>query len=85
MSLRRKPRAPLEHLSTREKQMLQCLWDGLQYKEIAMAMGLSDRTVKNYLHSVYTKLDTKTGIQAVRRGLELGILSCSQQYMEDWP
>ena len=61
-------------LSPQEYAVLRYMWDGLQYKEIAVAMELSPSTVKNYIHAIYAILGARTGIQAIRRAIELGII-----------
>jgi len=50
-----KERAP-ESLSSQEKRVLALVADGRTNKEIAAALGLSDKTVKNYLSRVFEKL-----------------------------
>lgn len=47
---------PIERLSRQERKLLPLLASGLTNKEMALALSLSDKTVKNYLHSVYRKL-----------------------------
>ena len=50
-----KERAP-ESLSSQEKRVLALVADGKTNKEIAAALGLSDKTVKNYLSTIFQKL-----------------------------
>ncbi|HTF13855.1 MAG TPA: LuxR C-terminal-related transcriptional regulator [Burkholderiales bacterium] len=50
-----KERAP-ESLSSQEKRVLALVAEGKTNKEIAAALGLSDKTVKNYLSRVFEKL-----------------------------
>lgn len=70
-------------LAPQEYEVLKHLWDGLQQKEIAAIMTLSTKTVKNYTHALYGKLHVSTNVQAVRRGMELGILRITKN--EEWP
>ncbi len=46
----------LERLSPREQNILPLLAKGMTNKEIAAVLGLSDVTVKNYLHNLFRKL-----------------------------
>jgi PAS domain S-box-containing protein len=43
-------------LSPQEKRVLALVADGKTNKEIAIALGLSDKTVKNYLSNIFQKL-----------------------------
>jgi DNA-binding NarL/FixJ family response regulator len=60
-------------LTSREREILELLTTGQRPGEIADALFLSIKTVKNHLTSVYQKLEVETGAQAVaeayRRGL----------------
>ena len=60
-------------LTAREREILGLLTEGQRPGEIADALFLSVKTVKNHLTSIYTKLGVATGAQAVaeayRRGL----------------
>lgn len=60
-------------LTAREREILELLTTGHRPGEIAQALFLSVKTVKNHLTSVYQKLGVETGAQAVaeayRRGL----------------
>jgi DNA-binding NarL/FixJ family response regulator len=61
-------------LSDREQQVLQCISDGLNNKEIAEKLYLSEGTVKNYISSIYSKLDVRDRIQASRKAHDEGML-----------
>jgi two-component system response regulator DevR len=69
MNLLREGAAPgsaggLSILSTQERRVLALVADGLTNKEIGAQLGLSDNTVKNYLASVFEKLQVKRRAQA---------------------
>lgn len=53
------------YLTEREGQVLKCIADGLSNKMIAEKLFLSEGTVKNYISSIYHKLDVKDRIQAI--------------------
>ena len=52
----------LEALSTRERDVAKEIEKGLSNKEIASALGITERTVKAHLSSVYEKLDVSEGL-----------------------
>lgn len=60
-------------LSHREMDILQCLTQGLSNKEIALALGISQQTVKNHMTSMLGKLRavdrTQMAVYALRHGL----------------
>jgi DNA-binding NarL/FixJ family response regulator len=61
-------------LSERELQVLQCISDGLSNREIAAKLFLSEGTVKNYISSVYAKLDVRDRMQASLKAREEGMI-----------
>ncbi len=69
-----KPTAGDTKLSTRERDVLRSLADGLTKKEIAEKLGISLHTVDNYLRRIYTKLHVNTLGGAVARALREGLL-----------
>lgn len=60
--------------SPREMAILLCMKDGLSNKQIADKLQLSDKTVKNYLANLYSKLGVHTRTEAVWKALDLGML-----------
>lgn len=58
------PAALLGTLSVQERRVLALVADGRTNKEIGDELGLSDNTVKNYLGSVFEKLQVKRRSQA---------------------
>jgi two-component system, NarL family, response regulator DevR len=53
-----------EALSTQEQRVLALVVEGKTNKEIAAALGLSDKTVKNYLSNAFQKLGVSRRAQA---------------------
>jgi two-component system response regulator DevR len=56
-----------EPLSNQQRRVLTLVADGKTNKEIAAAMGLSPKTVKNYLSIVFEKLQVRRRSEAVAR------------------
>ena len=56
-----------EKLTDREKEVLDQLANGLQYKEIAAKAGISVETVRRHVHSIYAKLQVSSRHEAVRK------------------
>jgi DNA-binding NarL/FixJ family response regulator len=65
---------PLAHgpLTDRELEVLGLLSKGLANKQIAVALGISEHTVKFHVSSIYTKLNVTNRTEAVRAGLRGG-------------
>jgi DNA-binding NarL/FixJ family response regulator len=59
------PAGGLGALSPQERRVLELVAEGLTNKEVADRLSLSDNTVKNYLVSVFEKLQVKRRSQAV--------------------
>jgi DNA-binding NarL/FixJ family response regulator len=58
-----------ENLSQREQEVLDCLSQGLIYKEIAEKLGISYETVHTYIRRIYEKLQVRTRTEAVAKFL----------------
>ncbi len=54
----------LTSLSAQEKRVLALIAEGLTNKEVAVQLGLSDKTVKNYLSTVFEKLHVSRRAEA---------------------
>lgn len=65
----------VESLTSREKEVLQRMAEGLANKQIALLLSISEHTVKFHLSSLYTKLGVSSRTEAVKRGIELGLIS----------
>jgi DNA-binding CsgD family transcriptional regulator len=48
-----------QQLTDREKQVIQLVRDGLSNRQIADAMSVSEKTVRNKLTIIYSKLSIK--------------------------
>ncbi|MNP58603.1 Response regulator protein VraR [compost metagenome] len=61
-------------LTDKEKIILQLVARGYKSKEIAYDMGVTERTIKAYLTSIYSKLGVESRSQAVAIAMERGII-----------
>lgn len=66
-------RAPLDRLSRRELDLLAGVSAGWANMRIARSLGLSDKTVRNQLSTVFTKLGVSDRVQAALLARELGL------------
>jgi DNA-binding NarL/FixJ family response regulator len=62
-------------LTTREQAVLDHLARGLGNKQIAAALGISERTVKFHVSSLFTKLGASNRTDAVRRAAQAGLIA----------
>jgi DNA-binding NarL/FixJ family response regulator len=61
-------------LTTRERQVLQALFEGLTNKEIAAQLGVSESAVKATLQQLFQKTRVRTRSQLVRIALESSLM-----------
>jgi DNA-binding NarL/FixJ family response regulator len=66
--------APFDRLTERETQVLQLLAQGLANKQIAISLGISEHTVKFHVSSLYGKLGATNRTEAVRLGIQSGLI-----------
>lgn len=64
----------IEELTARESEVLQLLAQGLANKQIALALGISEHTVKFHISSIYAKLGVTNRTEAVTQGARLGLI-----------
>lgn len=67
--------ALIEPLTAREMEVIQWMALGLANKQIALKLGISEHTVKFHLSALYAKLNCSSRTEAVRRGVELGLIT----------
>jgi len=70
LSLRGEAKHPLEGLTPRERQITEHVGQGQRNREIAAALGMSEGTVKVYLHTIYHKLgiENRTELALIAHG-----------------
>lgn len=61
-------------VTPREEEVLQLVTDGLSTAEVAERLYISQKTVKNHLASIYSKLGVRDRTQAVIEGVRQGIV-----------
>ena len=64
----------VEHLTTREIEVLQLLSEGLGNKEIASRLNISEHTAKFHVASIMGKLGAATRTEAVTLGIRHGLV-----------
>lgn len=61
-------------LTPRELEVLTLLTDGLSNKQVSYQLGISEHTVKFHVTSIYNKLGVSNRAEAVRLGIQLGLV-----------
>ena len=63
----------LGDLTTRERQVLEVVAEGLNNHEIAARLDISEKTVRNHVSTIFTKLQIKSRAQAVALARDAGL------------
>jgi LuxR family maltose regulon positive regulatory protein len=61
-------------LSPREHVVLQLISRGHTNKRVAQSLGITPETVKSHTKHIFVKLGAQSRLEAVMRGLTLGLL-----------
>jgi DNA-binding NarL/FixJ family response regulator len=69
-----RPPGPRIALSTREREVLQLIAQGLGNAEIALRLGIGVKTVKTHVSHLLLKLDVDDRTQAAVRALREGLV-----------
>jgi DNA-binding NarL/FixJ family response regulator len=64
----------LDALTSREREVLDMLAQGLSNKEVAWRMKISEHTVKFHVASIFAKLGASTRTEAVMHGIRQGLI-----------
>jgi pimeloyl-ACP methyl ester carboxylesterase/DNA-binding CsgD family transcriptional regulator len=64
---------PLGDLTPRERAVLDGIADGLDNSEIAVSLGLSEKTVRNHITRVFDKIQVQHRYQAIVRARDAGL------------
>lgn len=68
-------RANPDHLTAREREVLQLVAEGLPNKTIARRLAISDHTVKFHVAAVMAKLNASSRTEAVHQGARRGLIT----------
>ncbi len=71
------------HLTQRERQILQLLAQGLSNKAIATALCLSEKTIGTHMKSIFEKMGVHNRVAAVRAGERLGLINAGEESEPD--
>ena len=61
-----------ESLTKRQRELLELIAQGRDNAQIAAALGVSDKTVRNHITSIFAKLEVETRAQAIVRARDSG-------------
>jgi len=64
----------LSWLTAREKQVLRLVANGHPTREVARQLSYSERTIKNVMHDVVTKMNARSRSQAVAEAVRAGLI-----------
>ncbi len=64
---------PLGELTPRERAVLDGIAEGLDNSEIAVSLGLSEKTVRNHITRVFDKIGVEHRYQAIVRARDAGL------------
>ncbi|MEP6633142.1 MAG: response regulator transcription factor [Luteimonas sp.] len=71
----RRPSSPIERLTSREREVLMLLAQGLSNKAIARRMTLSETTIKGYVSRLLDKLEVNDRTQAALLAHKVGLVT----------
>lgn len=71
----RKARRQIESLTSREREIVALIGQGLTNKEAAAKLKLSEKTVRNSLTVIFSKLGVSTRLELAIRASKLGIVN----------
>jgi len=68
-----RPPAPFAELTPREREILECIADGMSNKMIARALEITDGTVKLHVKAILRKLGMRSRVEAAVAAVEQGL------------
>jgi two-component system nitrate/nitrite response regulator NarL len=70
---RPRPGSPVDTLSTREREVLELVADGLSNAEIGARLSLAEKTIKHYMTNVLAKLQVNSRVEAALVAYKAGL------------
>jgi DNA-binding NarL/FixJ family response regulator len=64
---------PVAELSSRERQVLELVANGLSNQEIGLKLGLAEKTIKHYMTNILTKLQVRSRVEAAVLAARVGL------------
>lgn len=77
---RRMPPKKSSRLSAREIEIMTAIAGGYANKQIASRLGISERTVKNHVTSIFKKLGVNARVEALIKALKSGLITLGNEY-----
>ncbi len=68
-----RPAAPFAELTPREREILECIADGMSNKMIARALDITDGTVKLHVKAILRKLGMRSRVEVAVAAVEHGL------------
>lgn len=67
-------RSSVKQLTLREKEILQCLAEGLNDRQIAQRLHISFETERNHMTNIFAKVGVRSRLQAILFAIRCGIV-----------
>ena len=75
--VRRLPEEDTPRLTRREREVLDCLAEGMPVKSIARVLGITQETCRGYVKALHAKLSARSQLEAVVKAQHLGLIGSS--------
>jgi len=66
------PKGKISHITSREQEIIECIFQGLSNKEIAKTLSLSEHTVKAHLSTIFKKFNVTSRSKLVSLAMSSG-------------